>query len=870
MTVENTTSLLHQSNLEIKMVAVEKLLSMVDREWPSIASVKDVLEKIYSDDIPNKEALALLISKLYFHLSDYTKSVSFALLAGETFISDTGNSLYRKTVLSHLLDQITEGFTTPNTLTERLILNEISSSMDTPYEILGYCIDSENTSLFTEILKSHDLLYKSAKFCWDLLSEEEDKGNMLSILRDTIREKLRYKNIDEPKLNMILLQISLYKKDIAGIVKLFIYLVDQEQDFTALSLSFYVWKHCTTSMREKIFTSLVKDSADLGSKDTMAKIFSIITGGVSNVQELEFLKEKTQFSDEYLQKARQSVSAKSSYLATSIIISNAIACIGTTDDGFLRNAIDWVTQSTNWARFTAVASIGQIHIRNTSLAREILADYLPPDDITITTPSYTEAGSLFAYGLVHSKSQTSPSVKYLLNILEDATDPIIQHGCSLGIGSASIGSGDKSLVESLRLILYSNDPISGLGSSIAIGLILAGIDDEISYIEELSSEIITFASESKHDKIKHGIYTGLALMSIGKGNSADSLIETLLSSREPASRSGGVLTIAAAYAGKYNLKSISTLQNAIVSDLDDSVKRNAAISLGFVMCKKRHLLLDICKPLLSHYNPSVRYGALLALGIGFSQKNDESLYEVLFPLLDDGVDYVSQAAYISISMIFALSNGNENSTAIKARAAVKAGFKAKQRTNSTKFGAIIGKGILNCAGQNGAISLCHGNNTPNLFSIAGLLLFSQYWEWLPLLNFVCLSVETRCLIALDMDLKPVDFKWQINMPPINGTYYKDDLESEKKKKKKAAPLVLETTSRRTTSKLVDIENEITSEIKDVEEIKKDLETVYIKQNNERFTMEEEINIEADEITCGVFMFPETEPSPPMDIEMKEE
>lgn len=34
---------------------------------------------------------------------------------------------------------------------------------------------------------------------------------------------------------------------------------------------------------------------------------------------------------------------------------------GTTSDTFLRNNLEWLSRATNWAKFTATASLGVIH-----------------------------------------------------------------------------------------------------------------------------------------------------------------------------------------------------------------------------------------------------------------------------------------------------------------------------------------------------------------------------------------------------------------------------------------------------------------------------------------------------------------------------
>jgi 26S proteasome regulatory subunit N2 len=51
------------------------------------------------------------------------------------------------------------------------------------------------------------------------------------------------------------------------------------------------------------------------------------------------------------------------------------------------------------------------------------------------------------------------------------------------------------------------------------------------------------------------------------------------------------------------------------------------------------------------YNPHVRYGTALALGIGCACTGYAEALNMLEPMLNDSVDYVRQAAYIAISMV---------------------------------------------------------------------------------------------------------------------------------------------------------------------------------------------------------------------------
>jgi hypothetical protein len=57
----------------------------------------------------------------------------------------------------------------------------------------------------------------------------------------------------------------------------------------------------------------------------------------------------------------QKDSVRNSICHTSTVICNSFMHCGTTSDQFLRDNLDWLSRATNWAKFTATASLGVIH-----------------------------------------------------------------------------------------------------------------------------------------------------------------------------------------------------------------------------------------------------------------------------------------------------------------------------------------------------------------------------------------------------------------------------------------------------------------------------------------------------------------------------
>lgn len=73
--------------------------------------------------------------------------------------------------------------------------------------------------------------------------------------------------------------------------------------------------------------------------------------------------------------------------------------------------------------------------------------------------------------------------------------------------------------------------------------------------------------------------------------------------------------------------------------------------LGFVLCKQPEQCPKVVSLLSESYNPHVRYGACLALGISCAGTGLKEAIEILEPLTTDVVDFVRQGALIALAMI---------------------------------------------------------------------------------------------------------------------------------------------------------------------------------------------------------------------------
>ena len=137
----------------------------------------------------------------------------------------------------------------------------------------------------------------------------------------------------------------------------------------------------------------------------------------------------------------------------------------------------------------------------------------------------------------------------------------------------------------------------------------------------------------------------------GRQEGADELIEGLLNDPGPTLRYGGIMTVALAYCGTGSNKAVRKLLHVAVSDVNDDVRRIAVMSLGFILFRKPGSVPRMVELLSESYNPHVRYGAAMALGISCAGTGLDEAIDLLEPMIKDPTDFVRQGALISLAMM---------------------------------------------------------------------------------------------------------------------------------------------------------------------------------------------------------------------------
>ncbi|RGP71624.1 26s proteasome regulatory subunit n2 [Fusarium longipes] len=490
-----------------------------------------------------------------------------------------------------------------------------------------------------------------------------------------------------------------------------------------------------------------------------SNIRAILDGSKTIRLNLEFLYRNNRTDLSILNKVRDSLEGRNSIFHTAVTFCNAFMNQGTTNDKFFRDNLEWLGKAVNWSKFTATAALGVIHRGNLSQSRKLLEPYLPRQGGLSSGSIFSQGGALYAYGLIHA-NHGAEALDYLKEQFSQAEEEVVQHGGALGLGIAGMATGDMDIYDKLREVLFQDSALNGEAVGLAMGLVMLGTGNS-----RALEDMITYAHETTHEKILRGLSIGMALIMFGRQEGADVLIEGLLNDPDPTLRYGGIMTVALAYCGTGSNKAIRKLLHTAVSDVNDDVRRIAVMSLGFILFRKPGSVPRMVELLSESYNPHVRYGSAMALGISCAGTGLEEAIDLLEPMMKDPTDFVRQGALISLAMILVQQNEVMNPKVSSIRKTLKKVVGDRHEDAMTKFGAALALGIIDAGGRNCTIGLQTQTGNLNMAGIVGMAVFTQYWYWFPFTHFLSLSFSPTSIIGLDHDLEIPDFKFHCATRP---------------------------------------------------------------------------------------------------------
>ncbi|KAI3890509.1 hypothetical protein MKW92_040898, partial [Papaver armeniacum] len=469
-----------------------------------------------------------------------------------------------------------------------------------------------------------------------------------------------------------------------------------------------------------------------------AKLKGILSGETVIKLTLQFLYSNNRSDLLILKTIKQSVEMRNSDCHSAKIYANAIMHAGTTVDTFLRENLDWLRRATNWAKFIAIAGLSVIHKGHLQQGRSLMAPYLP------------QSGT----GPIHANHGEGIK-QFLRDSLRSTNVEVIQHGACLGLGLAALGTADEEIYDDIKNFLYTDSVVAGEAAGIGMGLLMVGT------ASEKASEMLAYDHETQHEKIiRYGLALGIALTVYGREEEADTLIEQMTRDQGSILRYGGMYALAMAYRGTTNNKAIRQLLHFAVSDVSDDVRRTAVLALGFVLSSEPDLyplflilantkfitLLYFQTPrivsLLSEsYNPHVRYGAAIAVGISCAGTSLSEAISLLEPLTSNVVDFVRKMELIAMAMVMIQTSETCDSRVGSFRRQLEKIILDKHEDTMSKMGAILASGILDVGGRNVTIRLLSKNRHDKVTAVLDWMpnIWHSRWMGLPIHKPVILA-----------------------------------------------------------------------------------------------------------------------------------
>ena len=782
--------------------------------------------------------------QVHYHLEQYQESLTYALGAGKLFTSQIHSgkpSQFTLTILSKVIDKYIEERVERADASNASEMAEIDPRLEAIVEnmfdrcfeegnikqAVGIALETRRLDKLEECISTSTeralTLNYALEACQKLVTQRQFRNKVLKVLVEM------YKGLEEPDYQsmceclMLLGDHAAVAGNLADLVKA----GGEDKELMAYQIAFQLCESDMQLFLTGVQTALpvvddqtAADTEDMGEAmlaaeggeggDTemkeaassrpelseedkrLAAVFKklreILSGETSIGINLEFLYRNNKTDLLILNNVKSSHEVRNSVAHQATVFANAVMHCGTTVDTFITENLEWLKRATTWAKFSATACVGMIHKGCINSSLSVMKEYLPQPGVH--SSPYSEGGALYALGLIHA-NHGKGILKYLANALRNSgNNETIQHGACLGLGLAGMATGNEELYEDLRTVLFSDNAVAGEAAGLAMGLVMLG-----SASDRAIEEMLAYAHETQHEKIIRGVALGMALIMYGREEGADTLIEQMTRDKDPILRYGGMFCIATAYSGTGSNSAIRRLLHVAVSDVSDDVRRAAVTCLGFVLTTIPEQCPRVVSLLAESYNPHVRYGSTLAVGIACAGTGLPEAIELLEPMTKDATDFVRQGAMIALSMVMIQETEVRNPKVKDIRGIFEKVIKDKHEDVMAKFGAIIATSILDAGGRNVTISLTTKAGHKRLSAIVGMTVFLQYWYWFPLAHFLSLTFTPTCLIGLNKDLKMPQMDFVSNTKPSLYDYPPMTEVKTKAAPTKVATAVLSTTAK---------------------------------------------------------------------------
>ncbi|CAD8134748.1 unnamed protein product [Paramecium octaurelia] len=772
----NFNTLLLEKDNDLRILALKEMLNQVDQHWSEISELLSQIESLSEDPkFPERQLASYLCAKIQYHLDNFDESLNYALQSGHYWQSDL-NDKFNQCLIKHCVEQYRQsGKATEERISLIKHILELSCGQNNHISAIGVAVECKRIDWVAEILNKWKYPGKMISVLHLFNTQRgQFKEQLLRLSVDLIYEEAKQGQIPNEEWGQfvtVLIQLG----EAIKVAEILWTLVINENHYklqtgTPLLLAEQLCIDLAQNQKPQFIQKIIAAlPIDQQFQEVRDKLIKLLSGEQQRKAYLYFLKNHRQVDVEVLNKIKGSNDPKqSSVLHGACMFGHALATAGTQDTSFLQANQQWATKCNYWQRFTATSTLGMINKYNIEESQQIMAAHLSQ------TNPFEIGGALYGLGLIHFGTQDQQLLLKLSDYMKSQKEQII-HGACLGSGLIAFASEDEKLNQDYHNLVSKNESVYGEGASIGFGLLNAG-----SGSIEQCKRLLVLAGQSDKDKIVRTLSLSIACILFHQEDKADVIIDQMLQSNDPLIRYGGCFTLAFAYVGTGSNKIIQKLLSISVNDVSEDVRRAAVISFGFLMFKNYESLPKIMRLLTLSYNPHIRYGTAIALGIACAGTLYADALSAIEPMLTDTVDFVRQGALIALGMILSQGNKDQEPKFEPIMKSINEIAAKKHETVLTKLGLAIFQGLLDCGGRNLTVSLQSRQGVPKLNACVGMLWFLNYWYWYPCLSMISVALQPVSFIGLNENLDiPKDFQLQCNTKQSVFDYPPPQKKSEK-------------------------------------------------------------------------------------------
>ncbi|XP_030747913.1 26S proteasome non-ATPase regulatory subunit 1 [Sitophilus oryzae] len=775
-------SLLEEPRPELKVFALRKLDTIVDEFWPEISEAIEKIEILHEDKVFQQHQLAALVaSKVYYHLGAFEDSLTYALGAGDLFDVNARNE-YVETTISKCIDHYTQqrialadGTAGAKPIDPRLeaIVNKMFQRCldDGQYrQAMGLALETRRMDIFEASITQSDDNISMLSYAFQVaMSLIQNRGFRNLVLQSLVG---LYRGLPTPDyVNMC--QCLIFLEDPLSVAHILEKLVkgEEESQLMAYQIAFDLYESATQQFLELA----------IGALRLTAPIPSL----------LEPKPPKTSTEEPATENAPSESEVKPAEVKPEVV-EKTLDSLSDSDKEH---------QQRIEKLHTILSGEVSIELHLQFLIRSNHADLLILKQTKETVRvSICHTATVIANAFMHSGTTSDQFLRDNLEWLARATN-WAKLTATASLGVIHRGHENEALILMQSYLPKEVGPSSGYsegGGLYALGLIHANhganiIDYLLGQLKDAQNE---YAQESQHEKILRGLAVGISFNMYGRLEEAEPLIQQLTTDKDPILRRSGMYTIAMAYCGTGHNQAIRKLLHVAVSDVNDDVRRAAVTALGFLLFRTPEQCPSVVSLLAESYNPHVRYGAAMALGIACAGTGLREAIALLEPMvMFDPVNFVRQGALIASAMILIQQTEQTCPKVSFFRQTYAQVISNKHEDVMAKFGAILAQGIIDAGGRNVTLSLQSRTGHTNMLAVVGTLVFTQYWYWFPLAHCLALAFTPTALIALNAQLKMPKLELKSNAKPSLYAYPAPMEEKKREEREKVQTAVLSIAAR---------------------------------------------------------------------------